>query len=311
MNSDPDLPLNPAPRVWYCDHHEVPLPERHRFPMAKYRMVRESLVSSGTLSASQLQPAEPDSELAVRRVHDAGYVQRFLSGALPSRAVKEIGFPWSSKLVRRCLASVHGTLQASEAALVDGWAGNLAGGTHHAHRARGSGYCVFNDIAVAAHARLGDGSVRRILVFDVDVHQGDGTAAIFEEEPRVFTCSIHGERNFPARKARSDLDVGLPDGIGDGEYLEVLDRTLASALERSRPELAFVQGGVDALHSDRLGRMSLSHAGMLERDRRVLGELSRRGVPFVLTLGGGYAEPIEETVTAHVGTYRTAMALGE
>ena len=209
----------------------------------------------------------------------------------------------------RSLGSVGSTLAAVDAALEDGLSGTLAGGTHHAYRDFGSGYCVFNDLAVAARRVLDRGAVERVLVFDVDVHQGDGTAAIFEDDPRVFTCSLHGERNFPSRKQRSDLDVPLPDGTGDDAYLAALEAALDEALERSRPDLVLYQGGVDVLEVDRLGRLSLSEEGAAERDRRALGRFRSAGLPVALTLGGGYADPIEASVRAYAGTYRAALEL--
>jgi acetoin utilization deacetylase AcuC-like enzyme len=184
----------------------------------------------------------------------------------------------------------------------------LAGGTHHAHAAFGAGYCVFNDIAVASRALLDAGEVERVLVFDVDVHQGDGTAAIFAEESRVFTCSVHGARNFPARKAVSDLDVELADGTEDEAYLRGVAESLESALDRVRPDVVFVQAGVDPLVTDRLGRLAVSREGLYERDRLVLATLLPQA-PVVLTLGGGYARPIEDTIAAHVGTYRAVRAV--
>src|SRR5262249_38442717 len=208
----------------------------------------------------------------------------------------------------RTLASANGTLLAARAALADGIAGNLAGGTHHAHAGFGAGFCVFNDIAVAARALLDERRVARVLVVDADVHQGDGTAAIFAREPAVFTLSLHGARNFPFRKERSSLDVELPDGSGDDAYLARLEGALAEAFAFA-PDIVFVQAGVDALAEDRLGRLALTLDGLFRRDRRILGEARRRGVPAVLTLGGGYAEPLDLTVEAHVGTYRAAAAV--
>ena len=191
----------------------------------------------------------------------------------------------------------------------DGISGSLAGGTHHAYRDFGSGYCVFNDLAVAARRLLDRGAVERVLVFDVDVHQGDGTAAIFEDDPRVFTCSIHGGRNFPSRKMTSDLDVPLPDATGDEEYLAAMSSALEESLDRARPDVVLYQGGVDVLAEDHLGRLSLSREGVLERDRVALGRFRGEGLPVALTLGGGYANPIEASVEAYAGTYRVAAEL--
>lgn len=296
-------------RVFYCDHFEVVLPPKHRFPMHKYRLLRERLVSDGIVDGEALMPAATVPLEDLFAIHDPSYVEGFLEGSLPRKAVQRIGFPWSEEMVMRSLGSVGSTLAAVDAALEDGLSGTLAGGTHHAYRDFGSGYCVFNDLAVAARRVLDRGAVRRVLVFDVDVHQGDGTASIFEEDPRVFTCSIHGERNFPSRKQRSDLDVPLPDDIGDDAYLAALDAALDEAMERSGPDLVLYQGGVDVLAVDRLGRMALSEAGVRERDRRALSCFRGEGLPVALTLGGGYADPVEASVSAYAGTYRVARAL--
>jgi acetoin utilization deacetylase AcuC-like enzyme len=291
-------------RAYFCDDREVLLPPGHRFPMGKYRRLRELLLETGLLRTEQLESAAEVEVERLEAVHDRDYVRAVLTGTLTPEAQRRLGFPWSPELLRRSLASVGGTVAATFAALEHGQASNLAGGNHHAYRDFGSGYCVFNDLAVAALAALDGGRVRRVLIFDVDVHQGDGTAALFAEDARVFTCSLHGERNFPARKQRSDLDVPLPDGTGDGAYLEALERAWKTSLERSRPELLLIQGGVDALAQDRLGRLALSHAGLAERDRFLVAAARAAGLPQVWTLGGGYGEPIEATLEAHLGTYR-------
>lgn len=296
-------------RIAYCDHHEVTLPEKHRFPMSKYAALRALLVRERIVRAEQLVAAEPAAIDDVMAVHDAEYVQGFLGGTLDRKAIQRIGFPWSQDMVLRSLASVGATLVALESAFEFGLGASLAGGTHHAHAGFGSGFCVFNDLAVAARRALDTGRARRVLVFDVDVHQGDGTAALFTDEPRVFTCSIHGARNFPARKQVSDLDVALADGTGDAEYLAALERALDEALERSRPDLVLYQGGVDVLRTDTLGRLDLSLAGVRERDRSALGRFRAAGLPVVLTLGGGYADPIEDTIAAYANTQREAAAL--
>ncbi len=296
-------------QLFATDHHPVPLPDGHRFPMGKYASLRRRLVGEQIVPAAAIAPAPPAPLEAVERAHDPAYVRAFLAGALPGRAMRRIGFPWSPALVARTLASVGGTLAAARAARESGFAGSLAGGTHHADRAEGAGYCVFNDLAVAALDALADGWACRVLVIDVDVHQGDGTARLFAGDARVFTFSIHGARNFPLRKARSDLDVALPDGTGDDAYLAAFERGLATAFDRARPDLALVQAGVDVLAEDRLGRLALTRAGVARRDAHVFGELRRRGVPAAATLGGGYAEPIEASVEAHAGTWRAAREI--
>jgi acetoin utilization deacetylase AcuC-like enzyme len=296
-------------RVFYSDHFTVPLPPEHRFPMAKYARLRERLLAENVLQPSELAPAEPAPLEAVLAVHDPAYVRAFVDGTLDRKAIQRIGFPWSRELVARCFASAGGTLQAAHAALEHGFGANLAGGTHHAHRDFGAGFCVFNDIAIAAVDLLARGALERVLVVDLDVHQGDGTAAIFEGDERVFTFSMHGERNFPARKQRSDLDVALADATGDELYLALLREHLAAAVERSRPDFVFYQAGVDPLASDKLGRLALTHAGLRERDEHVFTTARELGLPIVLTLGGGYAQPIDDSIAAHVDTYRAAREL--
>jgi acetoin utilization deacetylase AcuC-like enzyme len=290
-------------RVWYSDPYEVPLPEGHRFPMGKYRLVREALLARGILTAEQLELSTPLDEATLAVVHDRSYLRACFDGTLDEPALRRIGFPWSDALLQRSLASAGGTLSAARHALEHGVAGNLAGGTHHAHAGFGSGYCVFNDLAVAAATLLAERRVERVLVVDLDVHQGDGTAAIFRNEPRVFSFSMHGEKNFPFRKQVSTRDVELPDGCDDAHYLSLLDTHLPEVFEASAPSLVLYQAGVDALKQDSLGRLHLSHEGLRERDRRVFDLCWSRAVPIAVTLGGGYSRPIEATVEACVGTY--------
>jgi acetoin utilization deacetylase AcuC-like enzyme len=293
------------PVLYYCDHHEIPLPEHHKFPRHKYRVLRELLRADGQFTLAEAQPASAED---IRRAHDPAYVDGFLAGTLPAHVMRRIGFPWSEGLVRRTLASVGGTLAAVEEAFRCGWGGTLAGGTHHAFYAEGSGFCVFNDFAVAI-ARLRDqGRVRRAAVVDLDVHQGDGTAALFEHDPEVLTLSLHGRNNFPFRKQRSKIDVEFPDGARDAEYLEALEAVLPRVFAFA-PEFVFFQSGVDGLACDRLGRLALSAEGLRRRDELVLGALGAYGAPFVITLGGGYANPIERTAEAHATTFRTAATV--
>jgi len=296
-------------RAFHSDRFVFPLPPGHRFPLRKYRMLRERLLASGVLAPAEGEEAplvDPD-DLAL--VHETAYLRRVLAGALDPAEERRIGLPWSEALVARSRASVGGTLAAARHALAHGLGGNLAGGTHHAFAGAGAGYCVFNDIAVAIRALQREGRIRRALVVDLDVHQGDGTAAIFAGDGDVFTFSMHGARNFPFRKMRSHLDVELEDGTGDEAYLALLRDHLPLVIERAQPEIVFYQAGVDPLAADRLGRMRLSFEGLAARDAFVLGMAKRAGVPVVLTMGGGYAEPIEHTVEAHVGTWREARRL--
>jgi acetoin utilization deacetylase AcuC-like enzyme len=282
-------------RLYYCDHHAFPLPAGHKFPVEKYRLLRERLAAEGRF---RLEPAPLADPALVERAHDAAYVRAFLAGTLPPQVMRRIGFPWSEGLVRRTLASVGGTLAAASDALATGFGGTLAGGTHHAFRHEGSGFCVFNDLAVAVLA-IG----RRAAVIDLDVHQGDGTARIFEGRADVLTLSLHGRNNVPFRKQASTIDVDLPDGTGDGEYLAALEAVLPR-VRAFAPEIVFYQAGVDPLAGDRLGRLALTHEGLTRRDRKVIEAC--RETPLVITLGGGYAEPIERTVEAHANTFRIA-----
>ena len=289
-------------RLYYCDHHEIPLPEGHKFPLRKYAMLRALLQADGRF---ELQPSRPADAALVKLAHDADYVDQFISGTLPAAVMRRIGFPWSEGLVRRTLASAGGTLGALENALNGGFGGTLAGGTHHAFRGEGSGFCVFNDVAIAIAWLRARGDMRRVAVVDLDVHQGDGTATFFEEDASVLTFSMHGANNFPFRKQRSKIDVELPDKTGDHEYLRALDSALPRVWE-FEPEIVFYLSGVDALESDVLGRLSLTQEGLKRRDRRVLESVHARGLPLIVTLGGGYSSPIERTAEAHANTFKIA-----
>lgn len=288
--------------LYYCDHHDFTLPPGHKFPVQKYRLLRERLAADGVF---QMEPA-PFADLAVIELaHDPAYVRAFCDGTVAPGIMRRIGFPWSEGLVRRTLGSVGGTLAASRTALDTGFGGNLAGGTHHAFRAEGSGFCVFNDLAIAIlHLRAAHGRARAAVI-DLDVHQGDGTAVLFENDPDVLTFSMHGRNNFPFRKQRSKIDVELEDRTGDEQYLERLASILPRVFE-FRPDVIFYQSGVDALASDTLGRLSLTAEGLRRRDRLVMESCRSFGAPFILTLGGGYSNPIELTADAHANTFRTA-----
>ena len=293
------------PRLFYCDHHAIPLPAGHKFPAEKYRLLRETLARDGLFD---LEPADLAPTDSIELAHDPVYVAGFMNGSLSPAIMRRIGFPWSRELTRRTLASLGGTLAASQDALRSGFGGNLAGGTHHAFRSEGAGFCVFNDIAVAIMSLRCMHGVRRAAVVDLDVHQGDGTAAIFQDDPDVLTLSIHGRNNFPFRKQRSRIDIDLPDGAGDVEYLAALESALPRVSEFA-PEIIFYQAGVDGLAGDRLGRMALSLDGLKQRDQMVLRMCRSRGMAVVITLGGGYSEPIEGTVEAHANTFRAAAEI--
>jgi acetoin utilization deacetylase AcuC-like enzyme len=293
-------------RLFYCDHYEIPLPPGHRFPMRKYALLREALCADGRF---RLEPAQPIDAEIVKLAHDPAYVDQFLSGTLAAGAMRRIGFPWSEGLVKRTLASAGGTVAAMHDAMDCGFGGTLAGGTHHAFRAEGSGFCVFNDVAIAIavlrRERAKTRAELRVAVIDLDVHQGDGTAHFFECDPNVLTLSLHGANNFPFRKQRSRIDVELRDQTGDEAYMQALEAALPRVWE-FEPEIVLYLSGVDTLASDVLGRLALTHEGLKARDRRVIEASHARRIPIVITLGGGYSNPIELTAEAHANTFRIA-----
>ena len=298
--------------AFYADQFVLPLPPGHRFPMSKYRLLRERLAE---LPGLQLGPALPatDGELAL--AHTPSYVSAVAEGTLSAALQREIGFPWSEAMVERARRSVGATISAARAALASGVAANLAGGTHHATADKGGGYCVFNDAAVAARLMQAEWhrahrQLLRVAIIDLDVHQGNGSAAIFTDDPTVFTLSIHGAKNFPFRKERSDIDIDLPDGCTDQPYLEALDGALAELWQRhgqSPPGLVFYVAGADAHEGDRLGRLKLSTEGLAERDRRVFAALRARRIPVAVAMAGGYGRVIDDTVQVHLGTLRAAL----
>jgi acetoin utilization deacetylase AcuC-like enzyme len=268
-------------------------------------MLREVLEQTGLFDFA---PAPFAAAETIELIHDAGYVQSFLDGTLDPAALRRIGFPWSEGLVQRTLASVGSTLAAARDALRCGWGGGLAGGTHHAFRDAGSGFCVFNDIAVAIAALRASGQITRAVVLDLDVHQGDGTAKIFENDSGVLTISVHGGNNFPFRKQRSRIDIDLPDGAGDVEFLQAVDWVLPKVFQFNA-DILFFQSGVDGLASDKLGRLGLTHDGLAQRDFRIFSACAAATMPCVVTLGGGYSDPIEDTVRAHANTFQAAAGL--
>lgn len=268
-------------------------------------MLRDQLLETGTLALNEIHLAPFASRNQICLAHDEAYVDSILNGTIETLALKRIGFPWTPGLVQRSLASVGGCLAAARAALNDGIAGNLSGGTHHAHRDSGQGYCVFNDIAVSFLALRAEGLISRAAIIDLDVHQGDGNSSILGGRDDVFVFSMHGEKNYPFRKVASSLDIGLPDGTGDEEFLTRLTEALPTVFA-FHPDIVFYQAGVDPLKEDTLGKLSLTHEGLRERDRLVLQACKDRGIPVSISMGGGYAKPIELTVKAHVGTYQVA-----
>ncbi len=299
--------------VYYADHFVLPLPDGHRFPMAKYSRLRERLSAEfPTLRWGEARPAS-DEELAL--VHERAYIAAVAEGTLAPAAQREIGFPWSPAMAERARRSVGATLQACRAACAHGGlAANIAGGTHHAYADKGSGFCVFNDVAVAARlmqaewARRQPGRARlRVAIVDLDVHQGNGTARIFADDESVFTLSLHGAKNFPFRKEAGDLDVPLPDGCRDDEYLAALDHALAELDRRFDADLVLYLAGADPHEGDRLGRLKLSFDGLEARDRRVMEWAWQRRLPLAFAMAGGYGNDLEATVQVQVNTYRVAL----
>lgn len=292
-------------RIFYTDHFEVPLPEGHRFPMEKYRLVKHALISRGILEASQLLPAPLAKQQDLLRAHTKTYVEGLFSHSLPTKETRPIGLPLGEALLQRSLASVGGFLKACDYALQDGFSAVLAGGTHHAHADRGEGFCVFNDFAVASLKLLQEGRVKKILIIDLDVHQGNGNSSILGERDDVFILSLHGEKNYPFRKVPSHLDVALPEGTQDEEYLDALKKAL-NQIEEITFDLIMYQAGVDVLMEDRFGTFHLTHAGVRRRDQIVFELAKGRSTPLVMALGGGYGDPLSSSIEAYVGTYEMA-----
>jgi acetoin utilization deacetylase AcuC-like enzyme len=292
-------------KIFHADQFVLPLPAGHRFPMRKYALLRERVAVG--LPGVQLLVPEAATDAELLRVHEPHYLQRVTLGTLDAAEVRRIGFPWSPAMVERSRRSVGATIAASRAALREGAGVNLAGGTHHAFPARGEGFCVFNDVAVAFRAMQAEGRARNCAVIDCDVHQGNGTAAIFAGDANVFTFSVHGASNFPFRKEQSDLDVPLPDGSGDDEFLAAVRLGLDAALAED-PDLVYYIAGADAYAGDRLGRLSVSMEGLAERDRIVLAACRSAGIGVVVVMGGGYCADVEETVAIHYHSVAAAYA---
>ncbi len=293
-------------------HHPAytaPLPSAHRFPMGKFAALMAHLVDKDLARPAQLAKPQPAPRAWLELAHTPRYVSAVLEQRLDAEAVRRLGLPLSPELALRSRAATAGTVLAARLALEHGIACNTAGGSHHAFAEGGSGFCVFNDVAVAARLLLAEGSVQRVLVVDLDVHQGDGTAAIFDGEPRVVTLSIHCRTNFPARKRQSDVDVALDAGTSDDAYLTALERILPPLIERVRPDLAFLNAGVDPHADDRLGRLALSDAGLAERERFVLGACRAHGLALACVVGGGYAPSLEALVARHAILFDAVAAL--
>ncbi len=300
-------------QAFYSDQFVLPLPAGHRFPMAKYAMLRDAVAHH--LPAVQLLQAPRASDTELMRVHTPAYVEAIADGTVAAAVMREIGFPWSEAMAERARRSVGATVAAARSALRSGIGASLAGGTHHAYADKGGGFCVFNDVAVAARVlqaqRAREGRSLQVAVIDLDVHQGNGTARIFQGDNSVFTLSLHGEKNFPFRKEAGDIDVGLPDGCGDADYLAALDLALRHLDERCSPDLVFFLAGADPFEGDRLGRLKLTPSGMQMRDQRVFDWCFARQIPVVLLMAGGYGLRIEETVALQLESFRLAWAFGK
>lgn len=288
-----------------------PLPDNHRFPMLKYELLPEQLVREGTVPESAFFEPMPPHDDVILLTHDADYYQRLQQGGLKRQEERATGFPWSPQLIEREVTILGGTIECVHRALQHGVALNIAGGTHHAFRDRGEGFCLLNDQAAAANYLLGhpELGVSRVLIVDLDVHQGNGTAAIFEQELQVFTFSMHGARNYPHRKERSDLDLPLPDHTDDAAYLTLLRNTLPRLLQEHQPAFVFYLSGVDVLATDKLGHLALSREGCRQRDQYVLQTCHQHRLPVVVCMGGGYSPRIADIVEAHANTFRVAADL--
>ncbi|MDN3633749.1 histone deacetylase [Neolewinella lacunae] len=296
-------------KIAFSPIYRYSLPAQHRFPMEKYSLLPEQLLYEGTVTEDDFFAPAPLPEAAILRTHTPEYWHKLKTGTLSTKEIRAIGFPMRPELIERGRVIAQGTLDCARHAWREGIALNIAGGTHHSFADRGEGFCVFNDIAIAATELLHAGEIQRAIVIDLDVHQGNGTASIFANEPRVFTLSFHGARNYPARKMVSDLDLGFPDGTGDAAYLEQLYRVLPAVLDEVQPDLAFYLSGVDILESDKLGRLSCTLAGCRERDRFVLQTCKDRQLPVAVSMGGGYSTRLATIIEAHANTFRVAAGI--
>ena len=294
--------------VYFSDHYTLPLPEEHRFPMSKYRMLRDYLILNNIITEQQLHESPLATEDLLQLAHTDQYITAMKTGDVDLQIIKRIGFPWSFELYQRSCATVGGALQSAKSALKNQIAGNLAGGTHHAHADRGEGYCVFNDIAVAARYLIKNNLTEKIAIIDLDVHQGNGNSSILKNDPEIFIFSMHGEKNYPFVKVPSHLDIALPTGADDDLFLANLKIGL-DEVKKFNPTFIFYQMGVDPLKEDKLGLMNLTFEGLKKRDEMVLSYAKDHQIPISLALGGGYAVPIELSVEAYANTYRVAKKI--
>ena len=296
-------------KIAFSPIYRYQLPDKHRFPMVKYDLIPEQLLYEGTIEESSFFEPPPLQEPTILLTHEKEYWEKLKNQTLSRKEIRAIGFPMSPQLVKRGTHIANGTLQCSYPAMQNGSAMNSAGGTHHSFTYKGEGFCLLNDIAIASNFLLQEGHIQKILVVDLDVHQGNGTAQIFQDEDRVFTFSMHGEKNYPLRKETSDLDIGMPDKTEDEFYLKTLRNVLPRLMDEVEPDFIFYLSGVDVLATDKLGRLSLSLAGCKERDRIVMDACHKNKIPVAVSMGGGYSERLAHIIEAHANTFRTAQEI--
>ena len=294
-------------KIFYTDTFPIPLPENHSFPKGKYDLLRRRIMDSRIAQAVDLQIPRPATYEEILRVHDPLYIHRLQNGELSAKEVRRVGLPWSPEIVRRARYSAGATVEACRAALAAGIAVNLGGGTHHAFSDHGQGYCWLNDSVIAARAMQSEGLAGKIWIIDCDVHQGNGTAAIVKNDPTIFTFSIHGKNNFPYHKETSDLDIELADGTNDAAYLNAIEKGLAASRQNFKADLAIYLAGADPYKDDRFGRLAISKEGLAQRDRLVLRHLYKSGLPMAVTMAGGYARHVQDTVDIHFQTVLAAL----
>jgi len=293
-------------KAFFIDHFVLPLPEKHRFPMAKYERLRDAVQQH---NLAELHVPNPATNEQILRCHDRAYLDKVTHGTLSQKEIRRIGFPWSPYLVERSRRSVGATIDASLTALNEGIAVNLAGGTHHACSDHGEGFCVFNDVAIAARDLQAKKLVKNVVIIDCDVHQGNGTAQITSDDPSIFTFSIHGEKNFPFRKFASNIDIGLDENTGDDEYLDLVEEGTKRAIYCSNADLAIYISGADPYIGDRLGKLAITKDGLAKRDRTVINHIQQAGLPVAVVMGGGYAPNIDDIISIHLETVKIASAI--
>lgn len=296
--------------VVYHPDYVTPIPQEHRFPMPKFKLLYEMLLRDQVITPEQVYAPEFPTQACLELVHDRQYITAYRTGTLDQKAQRKIGLPWSAGVVNRTLTAIGGTIATAKLALEHGLACNTAGGTHHAFPDYGSGFCILNDLAIAARTVRHEGLAKKILILDLDVHQGDGTAFIFRDEPDVFTFSMHCDVNFPSKKQTSDFDIPLPAGLDDDGYLQILAEHLEDLLTQVQPDLIFYDAGVDTHVGDRLGKLAMTDRGIYRRERMVLGTCRAAGYPVACVIGGGYAKNIDDLVYRHSLLHRAAKDIG-